>query len=96
MQGAVGAEGESGAEGVGGLGRAGGDGEDVGDGERGGGLGVAFTQAEGFFDGGLVEGVEGLFEAGEGEGRGRDAWLEPGGGGLVGWRRGGRGAGRTA
>jgi hypothetical protein len=37
---------------------------------------VPLAQAEGFLDGELVEGVEGLLEAGEGEGWGRDAWFE--------------------
>jgi hypothetical protein len=75
VQGAVGAEGERRAQGVGGAGGAGADGEDVGDGQRGGGFGVAFAEADGFFDGELVEGVEGVFEAGEGEGWGSDAWF---------------------
>jgi hypothetical protein len=36
---------------------------------------VAFAEAEGFFDGELVEGVERVFEGGEGEAGVFDAWF---------------------
>ena len=60
VEGAVGAHGHGGAQGVGAFGAAGGEGEDVVDGEGA----FAFAEADGFFDGELVEGVEGVFDAG--------------------------------
>lgn len=60
VEGAVGAHGHRGAQSVGAFGAAGGEGEDVVNGEGA----FAFAQADGFFDGELVEGVEGMFDAG--------------------------------
>jgi hypothetical protein len=57
MDGAVGAHGHGGAESVGAFCGAGGYGKDFSDGV------FAFTETDGFFDGELVEGVEGVFDA---------------------------------
>jgi hypothetical protein len=59
VDGAVGAHGEGGAERVGAFGGAGADGDDVFD-----GVGFAFAEADRFFQGELVEGVEGVFDSG--------------------------------
>lgn len=56
----VGAHGHGGAQGVGAFGATGGEGEDVVDMQRA----LAFAEADGFFDGEFVEGVEGMFDAG--------------------------------
>lgn len=56
---AVGAHGHGGAQDVGAFGGAGGEGEDVGDGE-----GAAFAEADGFFQGEFVEGVDAVFDVG--------------------------------
>jgi hypothetical protein len=69
----VGAHGEGRPKNVCGFGRACGEGDDVGDGRGRELFGVPFTEADGFFDGDFVEGVEGVFEAGEGEARVFDA-----------------------
>jgi hypothetical protein len=57
VNGAVGAHGHGRAEGVGAFCGAGGNGEDLADGV------FALAEADGFFDGELVEGVEGVFDA---------------------------------
>ena len=59
VDGAVGAHGEGGAERVGAFGGAGADGDDVFD-----WVGFAFAEADGFFEGELVEGVERVFDSG--------------------------------
>lgn len=60
VEGAVGAHGHGGAQGVGTFGAAGREGEDVVDREGA----FALTEADGFFDGELVEGVKGVLDAG--------------------------------